>query len=427
MNVAGSFFRASAFFVDQSLEPRSKPTSSAGARPAGNFSVSVADSIEAVEQLRPIWEPWARNPQTDFDYYLYQLRTDPAILSPCVFTVHRDGIPEAVLVALVKNRKLSATISSVSIRYPEVTVLEVVNGGRMGEKSEEIDRLLATQLWRVARNQDVDLLLFHRLSLQSDLFLALRRVLGQAARHRIPAVFSYSVVQLAGSPGRRPQFLSSKQIREARRKTRILERSFPGGVKVMCYSASGDIDRGMREATSIAVTTWQHYLRQDFVSDEQSLDHLSFIAGQGLLRVYILYIEGSPCAFLIGQLYKDTFYCLYAGYNPAFGRFSVGCFLTHWALTDLAGAGVQEVDLGEGGQEHNRRLGCRAQEEGTVHVYLPTMHGILLHAFFGIAQVVRATGRKTLTELRLNRPRKDWLQFLISRWRARNAMSDLCP
>jgi CelD/BcsL family acetyltransferase involved in cellulose biosynthesis len=140
----------------------------------------------------------------------------------------------------------------------------------------------------------------------------------------------------------------------------------------------------------------------------------------------VMYINNAPCAFLIGQLYSETFFCHHAGYDPTFAPFSAGSLLTAWAFEDLAASGVREVDLGEGRQEHNRRLGCRVQEEGTVHVYLPTLRGIRLNIFFALTQTVRTAGRKTITELRLNRLRRAWSEFLISRWRARNRTGDVC-
>ena len=428
MSASRSLSRVTACLPDQLLEPRlqvaQKPDRGLS---TGNWTVSVAASLPAVEKLRPIWEQWAHSPQTEFEYYLHRLRTDSTVLGPCVLTVCRDDVTEAVLVGQVRRQRLSSIISAVNIRGPEVTVLEVVNGGRMGKESDVIDSLLALQLCRVAKGQRVDLLLFQRLSLESELFRALQRMGSRFAQHRVPSIFSYSVVQLTAPPGDRPPFLSGKNIRETRRKTRIIERAFPGRVKVVCYSGLADLDQGMRDAASIAVTTWQHYLGQDFLSDEQTQDHLRFVAAHGSLRVYVMYIDHSPCAFLIGQLHKDKFYCLYAGYNPAFGKFSVGSLLTSWALTNLAAAGVQEVDLGEGGQEHNRRLGCRSREEGTVHVYFSTPRGMVLNGFFALAQIVRVAGRRTITELRLSRLRKAWLHFLTSRWRARNRMGDLCP
>jgi CelD/BcsL family acetyltransferase involved in cellulose biosynthesis len=85
-------------------------------------------------------------------------------------------------------------------------------------------------------------------------------------------------------------------------------------------------------------------------------------------------------------------------------RYSVGSLLTAWALQSLTAEGVEKVDLGEGGQEHNRRLGCEEHAEGTVHLYAPTLRGFRANLFFASAQFVRTTGRKAINTLRRKRP-----------------------
>ena len=122
-----------------------------------------------------------------------------------------------------------------------------------------------------------------------------------------------------------------------------------------------------------------------------------------------------PCAFLIGEIYNNNFYCQYTGYHPDYTRFSVGSLLTARVFEELAAAGVQRVDLGEGGQEHNRRIGCQMVKEGTVHVYSPTLRGVWLSLFFGTTQIVRTGGRRVRSTFRLNGLGRVWRQYLLSR------------
>jgi hypothetical protein len=272
----------------------------------------------------------------------------------------------------------------------------------------------------------IDLLLFQRLPLQSGLFRELQKPKGLLVKGRVPHLFRYSVLPLNSAIGERAPVFSGKHQRETRRKRRILQRAFPGEVRFRCFSGSSELDLGIREAKAVSLTTWQYYLGQAPLDESQTETNLRFCASQGWLRIYVMYINNAPCAFLVGQLYTGTFYCHHAGYDPTFALFSPGSLLTAWAFEDLAASGTQQVDLGEGRQEHNRRLGCRVQEEGTVHVYLPTFRGIRLNIFFALTRALRTAGRTTITELRLNRLRKSWSEFLISRWRARNRTEDLC-
>jgi hypothetical protein len=389
------------------------------------LSVEVAESLSAVEALRSIWSKWSHNLDTDLDYYLHNLKSDQTILRPYVISVSQEDVPQAMLVGQVRKCRVSTVVSFVNIRGPEARVLEVDSGGRMGKESNAIDRLLAMQLLRAAKCAGVDLIWFRRLPLRSTLFRELQQLPGVLIQRRVPHTFCYSVLPLTAPAGKRAPVFSGKNLRETRRKTRILQRAFPDAVKFKCFCHPDDLDLGIRDAATASVRSCPHYLGQDSLGDAQIHKDLDFCAGRGWLRVYVMYIGDSPCAYLIGQLYKHTFYCQHAGYDQAFARFSVGSLLTAWALENLAAVGVEEVDLGAGGQEHNRRLGCRVREEGTVHVYFPTLRGFRANIFVAAAQIVRAAGRKTITELRLNRASKAWSQFLIARWRSRNRMGYL--
>ena len=391
----------------------------------GNFSLQVADSLEAVEGLRYIWNQWSHNLDTDLDYYLHNLKNDPTILRPHVITIRQDGIPLAMVVGQVRKQRISTVVSFVNVSGPKVTMLEVVNGGRLGKQSAAINRLLASHLCGATRSEDVDLLCFRRLPLQSELFRMLQQCPG-LMKERVPHVFHYSVVPLTASPDEHPRAFSGRNKREIRRKTRILWRTFPSKARFQCFSQPEELESGLRDAASVDVTTWQHHMGCGLLDARRSHNNLAFCAGQGWLRIYVMYVDQSPVAFLIGQHYNRTFYCQHAGYHPDFSRFSVGSLLTAWVLETLATEGIEQVDLGEGRQEHNRRLGCRVHEEGTVHVYSPTLRGLYVNVLFATTQTIRAVGRRGIKTLRLDKASKAWSQLLISRWKSRKLVGDPC-
>ena len=388
---------------------RSHPSEEA----AEQLSVEVADSLPAVAALRPIWTKWTHNLNTDLDYYLDNLNSDSTILNPYVITVSQGGIPQAMLVGQIRKRRVSTVVSSVNIHGPKAKVLEVITGGRIGRQSAAIDKRLAMQLRNALREDGIDLVCFQRLPLQSELFRELQNMSSLLVKRRVPHVFCYSVVPLTAPEGKRARALSGKNRREVRRKTRILERAFPGKMRFRCFSGPVELEAGLRDATAVRLTTWQHHLVGCAPDTWQGRDNLAFCARKGWLRIYVMYVDDSPVAFLIGQRYQQTFYCQHAGYRFDFARYSVGSLLTAWAFESLAAAGVEQADLGEGGQEHNRRLGCRVYEEGTVHLYSPALRGQCVNVFFAAAQAVRAGGRGIRKMLGLDWPARLWRDFLV--------------
>jgi hypothetical protein len=384
----------------------------------GKYFVQIATTAEAIEALRPTWRKWAISLDTDIDYFLHNLTHSSGSPRPYVVTVYDKGIAQAMLVGQIRRLKAFSVISFINIPGPHARVLEIKKGGRMGPPSPAIDKLLALELLKATRSGDVDSVCFERLPLHSELFHQIQQLPGFFVKERVSHVFCYSVLSLTAPERKRSRLFPGKTRREIRRKTRIVERTFPDQMQVKCFSTVDELDAGLCDAMRVAVTTWQYYLGQGLTDTAQTREAFRFASRQGWLRIYVLYIQGAPCAFLVGQLYDNTFYCQYAGYNPSFTEFSVGSLLTARAFEDLAAAGVDRVDLGEGGQEHNRRLGCQMAEEGTVHVYSSTLRGLWLNVFFGTTQVVRRGGRRTRSALQLGQLGKLWRQYSLSRWRS---------
>jgi hypothetical protein len=59
-------------------------------------------------------------------------------------------------------------------------------------------------------------------------------------------------------------------------------------------------------------------------------------------------------------------------------------------------------------------LGCEEHDEGTVHVYAPTLRGLRLNVFFGATQICRMIGRRMQSDLRLGRIGRAWKALLIA-------------
>lgn len=357
------------------------------------LTARVAATIEDVEKLRPIWSAWTHCLDTDIDYYLHNLKNDSTVLHPYVIAVYDEGVPQAMLLGQVRKCRMSASIAEVRIPGPKAGVLEIVNSGRLGRQSADIDKLLASVLLKAIQSGDVDVLCFQRLSLHSELYDEVRRLL----KARVPKVFCCSVLPLAAPAGNPPSTFSGKAKKELRRKIRVLQNAFPGKVRFKCFSRSSEMESGILDATKVLVATWQYSFGYRFLNTPQIHEELEFFARKGWLRIFVLYIEDLPCAFLIGQLYHGTFYCQHVGYDRNFARFSVGSLLTAWAFEEMAAAGVRRVDLGDGDQEYFRRMGGEMSTEGTVHVYSRTLPGIRVNVFFVLAEAIRAGARHALS------------------------------
>ena len=382
---------------------------------AERLTVRVATTWEAVEELRPVWLPWTNGLDTDIEHYVQSLKNDKTTVSPYVLSVWKGETPLGILAGQIKERRASATIAMVRVNGPRIRMLEILAKGRMGPESEEVDRLLTSRLGEDLKKSHVDLAFFHRLSTECSLYKSVWHLHNRLTPKRIVHVFSYSVVPLVAPPGIRPAVFSGKIMREARRKTANLRREFDGKVSLRVFSQVEELNEGLNDVERVNEGTWQSAVGSDLTDPMQTADIFRFFAEKGWLRIFVLYVDERPCAFLIGLLHGKTFHCEHAGYHAKFAKYSVGSVLTNLAFEKLAASGLEQVDLGEGGQEHNRRLGCEKNQEATLHVYAPTFRGLSLSFFFGVAQQSKLLGSWTRQTLHLEWAGKKWREFLLRR------------
>jgi hypothetical protein len=336
----------------------------------------------------------------DIDYYLHKLENDPTALYPHVVTVYKDGTPVGMLLGQAKRGRMTANISSFCVLGPRATVLEVAHGGRLGPSSAVVDQLIASVLVESVRHGYVDLLRVKGFSLSSPLLCQLRKLV----KPFIADVYGHSVLAISGSADTNAELFGGKTRRELRRKMKILKGAFGQSVEFKCFSKAWEINDGIRDAISVEGRTWQYFAGWSVLNTPRTLKDFEFFAERGWIRVFVLYVDRVPCAFLIGQVYGNTFHCEHVGYDQSFAQYSVGSLLSAWAFESLAEVGVQRVDLGDGGQEHFRRMGGEVREEGTIQVYSHTAVGGWCRLFFAVTGGLRLVGHLVLSP-----QRREWI------------------
>ena len=95
--------------------------------------VTVARTVEAVEELRETWEALSQERLTaDFDYHLTVLRYAPGVIRPHVAVLERDGSPPALAVGRVEEVELTARVGYKTVFSPRVRSLTIAQGGLLG-------------------------------------------------------------------------------------------------------------------------------------------------------------------------------------------------------------------------------------------------------------------------------------------------------
>ncbi len=100
-----------------------------------------------------------------------------------------------------------------------------------------------------------------------------------------------------------------------------------------------------------------------------------WLANNGQLRSYIVYIEGRPCAFMGGQLRDGLYLWETSGFDPQYEKSSPGTVLLAWAIRDLIeNTNCEVLDFGAGGDDRdyksrfgNTTINCTSLELGRLY------------------------------------------------------------
>jgi len=143
---------------------------------------------------------------------------------------------------------------------------------------------------------------------------------------------------------------------------------------------------------------------------------LRLCAEKGWLRIYVLHLSDTPCAFWIGTLYQGSFCSDYLAFDPRFSAYSPGTFLLMQVVEEFCRAGVKEIDFGPGEGRYKEQFGNSPSMEASVWIYSPTLKGLLVNTVRTTAGLIDDTMRKILERTNvLPKVKKLWRERLAGR------------
>lgn len=167
--------------------------------------------------------------------------------------------------------------------------------------------------------------------------------------------------QLIRFPDTFEQYLASmskrsrKSVQYSQRK---LHKSFD--VALYCCTGTEHIDHFLNDAILVSKKTYQWNLLGLGLRDKDALTRtLSKWHELGKLRCYLLYCDDSPVAFMLGYVYRNTYYYIDVGFDPDWTPHSVGSVLQIEVIQDIYRnvEGIEVFDFSTGYGEHKGRFG----------------------------------------------------------------------
>ena len=181
------------------------------------------------------------------------------------------------------------------------------------------------------------------------------------------------------------QSLKPKTRQTLRSQQRKLEKHLTGDLKLVICTAAADVPAFVSKATVVSRKTYQWHLLGLGLRDTGRLERtLTAMAERGWTRCYLLECKGEPVAFMLGYLYRGTYYYVDVGFDPDWGKWSVGTILHLEVFRDLLDGPQRATlfDFSSGTGIHKERFGNEARPEAN-YLLLPrtTRNAVLVMSY----------------------------------------------
>jgi len=228
---------------------------------------------------------------------------------------------------------------------------------------------------------DADMAFWRELDVQSPLYTYALQLPHFASRDHFPRLDGHW--WLRNFPKGLDVFFMSRsrsQRSKLRRKYKNFLARFAGKIQVRCFHSLADLEPAIVDMEEISSKTGKRQVFGfGFCDTPQIREEMAVAAEKDWLRIYILYLEEKPAAFWRGTVYDRCLQGDHVGYDPAWSKFSPGIFLFLSILDGLREEDIKSVDLGCGDAQFKRCLGDLRRVESCLHIYAPTLRGILLN------------------------------------------------
>lgn len=337
---------------------------------------------------------------------------DPAVVRPHVIVLERDGEAKAMLVARIEELRLTSRLGYRTVYSPRVRSITVVSRGILGAVEDEAFRELLTCVRTSLADKEADIAIFRYLPIDSSFYRIASTDVPFLGRQHLGNSEVHWETQLSGSLDDLLRRHSSKTRRNLLSYARKLEQTYEGRLEVRRYTRPEEIDGFFRDIEIVAPTTYQDALGVALRDTPVQRARARLCLDRGWFRGYVLALDGKPCSFQFGELYRGRFRLGRPGYNPALSHLRVGTYLLLQVLDDLCQDEEAHIlDFGIGDAEFKERFGTRSWREGNVLVYAPTLRGARINVTrtaleTGIGVTKRIAGRGSLARTLKRRSRR---------------------
>ncbi|HLH32076.1 MAG TPA: GNAT family N-acetyltransferase [Terriglobia bacterium] len=194
--------------------------------------------------------------------------------------------------------------------------------------------------------------------------------------------------------------LGSNIRKNLNRYFRILPKNFE--MRLECAKAPEAAEAALEIVMELHKKRWEVAgTSEAFQSAEVIQFHREFVrlaAGQGWLRILVLWLNGQPAASLYGLRYGPTFYFYQSGFDPAFSKHSVGVATMGFAIKTAIEEGALEYDFLHGDEEYKFHWASATRDLGRIEVYPQNAGAQIYRQAIRLNRAARSMARRVLSK-----------------------------
>lgn len=311
---------------------------------------------QELEKLRAAWEPLQWNPYCDLDYLVWKFTRPGCLEEPHTIVMGSPGEPPVIVAGEICSRPIEFQLGYKRWRGPALKTLVIPRRGILGRASKEFWGALERELESTLLRGEVEAVLLRGFDPSGPVGGLSLAGVPSLCRLRTSITQEHWFVRAAGGFPTHKSRHKSFWHNVNNRRNRIQNR-FGQGVLLRSYEQPGQLEDLLDQTETVARTTWQRRLGgQGFTSNEVRERYSHFLA-RGLLRAWVLQLDGRPAAFFQGLGYKGDFFAEVMGYDPTYSELGVGTYLTGLVLGSLLRENPDGlVDFGVGNSEAKSRF-----------------------------------------------------------------------
>jgi hypothetical protein len=378
-----------------------------------NCSLSAdVRALRTGEQLAPLrgfWQSCQPYRDADFDFFLFFVELSPEAERPHVIVVYDSGAPTAILAGRLEVTHVPVRIGYFNFPAPKVRVLNFVYGGWLGDRSERNAKLVIGSVLQALRAGEADAAMLHFADLSSSLVHYATSLPSTLCIDRLIEPQKHWIRQGEVGSGFLAK-LPAKERYNQRRRAKARSTDFRD-VKIDTFRAPEQVDRLIRDAETVASTSYQRGLGVGFADTPLIRARLEFEARNGWLQAHMLYLDSKAVALWITSVRNKVAISDYLAFNPAYAKYGPGMHLIISAIEGLHD--VDCIDFGTGDAQYKELLANKFRTVGTVYIFAPTVKSIAVNALRTIVGAAHHGAKRAL-------PLRQ-IAAIKQRWRAAKA------